>query len=620
MDRRLTTIVAADIAGFSALIGRDEEGTLTALRAYRTDLIDPLIATHKGRIANTAGDSLLIEFPSAVEAVRCAIALQDGMAARNADIADDRRILYRIGINVGDVVDQDGDLLGDGVNIAARLEGLAPPGGIVLSQTVHDQIRDKLDLNLADLGDVQVKNIARPVRAHHLRREGEKLQVRTKRAGRRRLVPLAVICCAVLLAGVVAWTFIAPQSDTVEQASDTLPDKPAIAVLAFDNLSGDPNQEYLSDALSEDIIGALARIKDILVIARNSSFIYKGKPVKIQEVGRDLGVHYVLEGSIQRSDDRMRVTAQLIDAQTGLHVWARKYDRDVSDIFAVKDEITREIVTSMNAELVDGDMYWMRAPSIDNLEAWLVAVESVKPWETWTQEGTRQSIDLLNRALALDPDSPAIHAYLSWRHSRLARMRWDDDPDAMTRKAIDFAEKAISLGPDVPDGYGAMASVLWQKGDRSGAIAHAEKALSLAPNDAGFLAGTAYYQQKEMNVDQSIALFKQAILLNPKAQDWIYENYGEALVMAGQYEKAMVAYQVVLDRGRGGSVAVDCHLGMALAHDAQGNGDLASQAIQAALTLNPKLTLGYLRKVQTYSDQAYEEEWLADLGRLGIPE
>lgn len=301
MERRLTTIVAADIAGFSRLIGLDEEATLTAQRAHLSELVDPLLEKHGGRIANTAGDSLLIEFPSAVEAVRCCIVLQEGMAKRNAEIPDEHRILYRVGINVGDVVDRDGDLLGDGVNIAARLEALAPPGGIVVGRGVRDQVRDRLELNLIDLGKVEVKNISRPVHAFQVLREGEAALPLAEPAPQRRVWMIAAALLMVVLAGAGYWYIQRPEFRPADPAkmAYALTDEPAIAVLAFDNLTGDSEQEHVSDGLSEDIITALARMKGLLVMARNSSFAYKGKAVDVRQIAEELSVRYVMEGSLQ---------------------------------------------------------------------------------------------------------------------------------------------------------------------------------------------------------------------------------------------------------------------------------------------------------------------------------
>lgn len=345
MQRRLTTIVAADVAEYSRLIGLDEEGTLAALRGHREALIDPLLEQYGGRVANTAGDSLLIEFPSAVEAVRCAIAVQEGMVERNANIPEDQRIEFRVGINVGDVVDQDGDLLGDGVNIAARLEAQAPPGGIVLSRSVRDQVRDRMDLDLADLGEIEVKNIARPVRAFQVVGDGE--IARSLPSGRSlRRVSWYVAALVLVVAGAAGWWRFGAENEPAEiDPILALPTGPKIVVLPFDNLSGDPDQDYFVDGLVEDLTTRLTEHGYLYVIARNSAFKYKGKSPDVRDVGVDLGVDYVVEGSVRRSGDRIRVNAQLLDAHDGTHIWARTYDRDfdVAGLFGIQDELTTPI-------------------------------------------------------------------------------------------------------------------------------------------------------------------------------------------------------------------------------------------------------------------------------------
>ncbi|WP_284735855.1 adenylate/guanylate cyclase domain-containing protein [Dongia deserti] len=311
--RRLCAILAADVAGYSQLMGADEDGTLTALTAHRRDLIDPAIAEHAGRIVKTTGDGLLVEFASVVDAVRCAVDVQRGMAERNHAVPENQRLAFRIGLNLGDVIVQNDDLYGDGVNVAARLEALAEPGGICLSASAHEQVRDKIaTVRFEDLGEQRVKNIARPVRAYRV---------------------------ALGLAG------------PVPSPVPTLSSSPSIAVLPLDNMSTDPEQEHFADGLAEDLITDLARVAGLLVVARNSTFTYKGRPVSITQVGRELGVRYVMEGSVRKVDNRVRITAQLIDAATNAHVWADRYDRDLTDIFAVQDEVTREIVGALKVRL-----------------------------------------------------------------------------------------------------------------------------------------------------------------------------------------------------------------------------------------------------------------------------
>jgi adenylate cyclase len=363
--RRLCAILAADVAGYSRLMGDDEEGTLTALTVHRRELIDPAVAEHAGRIVKTTGDGLLVEFSSVVDAVSCAVEIQRGMAGRNHAAPHDRQLAFRIGVNLGDVIVQNDDLYGDGVNVAARLEALAEPGGICLSASAYEQVQGKIAaVRFEDLGEQRVKNIARPVRAYR-----------------------------------VGFGSAGPVPSSVS----ALPGLPSIAVLPLDNMSADPEQEYFADGLAEDLITDLSKIAGLLVIARNSTFTYKGRPVSVAQVGRELGVRYVVEGSVRKVDNRVRITAQLIDVATGTHVWADRYDRDLTDIFAVQDEVTREIVGALRLRLTPDERRRMTAHGTTNLETYDLFLRGRELAWLHTREAGTQASGLLRRALELDP-------------------------------------------------------------------------------------------------------------------------------------------------------------------------------------------------------------------------
>lgn len=370
-ERRLTAILAADVAGYSRLMGSDEEGTLARLKAHRLALVDPKIGEYRGRIVKTTGDGLLAEFASVIDATRCAVEVQRGMGERNAEVAQDKRIEFRIGINVGDIIIDGNDIFGDGVNVAARLEGLAEPGGICVSGRVQEDVNGKLDIAFEDAGEQALKNIARPVRVY---------RVRTEKAA--------------------------------VKASSALPDKPSIAVLPFQNMSGDPEQEYFADGLAEDIITSLSKVPKLFVIARNSTFTYKGKAVDVRQVARELGVRYVLEGSVRRSGERLRITGQLIDAATGNHVWAERYDRPLRDVFDVQDEITKEIVLALSVELTDGERALLFSRSTRSLEAWLEAIRGFDHWVEGSPKGIREARLHFERAIAIDPDYTLALAFI----------------------------------------------------------------------------------------------------------------------------------------------------------------------------------------------------------------
>ncbi len=623
MERKLTTIVAADVAEFSRLVAANEEATLTALHEHRTELIDPLLGAHSGRIANTAGDSLLIEFPSAVEAIRFTIAFQAGMAERNAIIPKDRRIEFRAGVNVGDVMTDGQDLLGDGVNIAARLEAMAPPGEIVISRTVHDQIRDRLSLGFDDLGEVEVKNIPRPVQAYHVRQSGS-VQTPTGASvnwKRSRWVTMAIAAVAAI-AVIGVWE-LALRPDVAPANQDAmlypLPDKPSIAVLAFENLSGDAGQEFLADGFTEDIISGLARFPDIFVIARRSAEVYRDKSVPIRQVSEELGVQYVLEGGVQRDGDQLRVTARLVDALSGDHIWSRTFDREVENLFAVKDDLTRNILNGIGGNILHGDTHYARGEGVRSLDAWLLGHESYKLDLTNEKPNMIKALELMQEALALEPKSGQLHAWTSWRYSRLAAFQYIDDPTAAMASARQHAEKSIELAPDEPDGYGALAFVERMSGRHLRAIELGERAVRIAPNDAGFIAVLGQYKANGGLADEAVQLYQTATRLNPRAENWVWEGYGEALAIAGQYENALEIYQTAIDRGISGFALGDVHLGMAYVNGSLGNDEAATKHVKLALKAVPAFSVKFFEQWPPYEAE-YKSNWVETLRRAGIPE
>ena len=476
-ERRLAAILAADVAGYSRLIGADEEGTLAALRAMRAEVIDPAIATHRGRLVKTTGDGLLVEFASVLDALRCAVDVQREIAGRDADTPSDRRIELRIGIHQGDIVVEDGDILGDGVNVAARLEALAHPGGIYVSARVQEDAAGRLDLAFADLGDQTLKNIARPIRVY--------------RVGSHKA------------------------SAAPSQAPLPLPDKPSIAVLPFQNISGDPEQEVFADGMVEDITTALSKLRWFFVIARNSSFAYKGRTVDVKQVGRELGVRYVLEGSVRKGGNRLRITAQLVEAETGNHVWAERYDRDLSDIFAVQDEITERVVAAIEPELYAAEDIRSRRKPPDSLDAWECVIRALSAIGLGTRDANAEAERLCRRAIAIAPDYAMAHSLLAW--ALLRRTIWagnlpdvapeigaetqttlaldDRDPWAhlvqgvllsrlhRTAEAVQALRRALSLNPNFALAHAYLANLLVWQGLREEAVEGAEHALRLSPHD-----------------------------------------------------------------------------------------------------------------------------------------
>ena len=413
-SRRLAAIFAGDIAGYSRLMGVDEEGTLRQLKLHRKELVDPKILEHRGRIVKTTGDGMLVEFSSAVDAVRCAVDVQQGMAERNVNVPAEKRIEFRVGINVGDIIIEDDDIFGDGVNVAARLEGLATPGGIMVSRTVHDQVRDKLNFSFEDIGEQSVKNIVRPVRAYRVEING-----------------LSV--------------------DRGSLDVDAVLKRPAIAVLPFANLTNDAEQEYFADGLTEDIITALSCWRLFPVIARNSTFVYKGRAVKVQQLAQELGARYIIEGSVRKGGDRVRVTVQLIDSETGHHVWAERYDRKLDDIFALQDEITERIVAVVAPELERAERQRAISKPPSDLYAWDFYLRGMSSLHELTKEGNQTARQMFERAVALDPTYSRGYTGVAYSHYRDVLLGYSEDGDRSLASSLEFAQRAVAL--DETDGF-----------------------------------------------------------------------------------------------------------------------------------------------------------------------
>ena len=483
MERRLAAILAADMVGYSRLMEADEEGTIARQKAHRAELIDPVIAGHKGRIVKTTGDGLLIEFSSVVDAVRCAVEVQEAMASREADFAGDERIAYRVGVNLGDIVIDGDDILGDGVNIAARLEALAEPGGICVSDVVYQSIRGKLAIDFDDLGDQQVKNIAQPVRVHRIRLGDAASQIE------------------------------------IYEAAPTildLPDKPSIAVLPFDNMSGDPEQEYFADGIAEDIITGLSRMRWLFVSARNSSFTYKGRAVDIKAVSRELGVRYVLEGSVRKSGNRTRITVQLIDATTGNHLWAERYDRELADVFAVQDEITETVVATIEPQLyaAEGERAKRKAP--ESLDAWDLTMRSMPHLWRNTGPDTVRAQELLEAAIDRDPTYARALGLLGFSYIWNVWMGWGENPTRLIPEAESAARRAIQNDDQDPWAHLAMGAVYGYARRHDDAVHEVRMALELNPSFSMAYAWLGIIMGYAGKVEPAIEALDQAYRINPR--------------------------------------------------------------------------------------------------------
>ena len=505
VERRLAAILAADVAGYSRLMGEDEEGTLAALKAIRRELGDPKIAEHRGRIVKTTGDGLLVEFPSVVDAVRCAVEFQREMAVRNADVPAERRIEFRIGINLGDIIIDEDDIYGDGVNVAARLEALAEPGGICVSRVVRDQVRDKLDVSFDDLGEQQVKNIARPVHIFRVH----------------------------LGEGAAA---------EPEPARLALPDKPSLAVLPFQNMSGDPEQEYFADGIVEDITTAIARLPWLFVIARNSSFTYKGKAVDVKQVGRELGVRYVLEGSVRKAGNRVRITGQLIDTTTGAHIWADRFDGGVDDIFDLQDQVASSVTGAIEPKLRLSEIERAARKPTESLDAYDLYLRAIALFHKYTEEGMSDAVNLSKRALAIDPSYAPAAALIGWSRFLLRLQGWGAVSDAECVEAVLLARQAIEAGRDDPDPlWMAGVTVALLAGDHSTAMGAIDRALALNPNSAIAWSARGWVLGFQNQPGPAIEALRHAMRLSPldPLAYFFTSGLSFANLAAGRYEEAI---------------------------------------------------------------------------------
>jgi adenylate cyclase len=581
--RKLAAILAADVVGYSRLTGLDEEGTLKRLRKLRRELINPAIALHRGRIVKTAGDGILIEFSSVVDAVRCAIEVQRGMDGRNAEIAADRRIEFRVGINVCDVVVEGDDLLGDGVNVAARLEGIAEPGGICVSEDAYRQVQSKVSVEFLDLGEQQLKNIARPVRVYKIM-----LETPSGRKQAQRVLPL--------------------------------PDKPSIAVLPFQNMGGDPEQEYFADGIVEEITTALSRFRQLFVIARNSSFTYKGRSVDVKQVGRELGVRYVLEGSVRKAANRVRITGQLIDSVSAAHIWADRFDGALEDIFDLQDQVTASVVGAIMPKLEQAEIERTKRKPTENLDAYDHFLRGIARLHQWTKEANDEALRLFYRAIELDPDFAAAYGQATWCY---VWRKWNGgvtDPEREVAETARLARRAVQLGKDDAfalcwAGY-ALASVVGKLEDGA---AFMDRALVLNPNlaRAWHLSGWLRIWLGKPNLAiEHLARAMRLSPLDPLTPSMQTAN-AYAHLYTGHYEEAVSwAEQAIREQPNYQTAVRSLAASAALA----GQLEKAQRAMARLRQLEPTLRISNLRDVLG-SYRAEDFARLADgLRKAGLPE
>ncbi len=585
IERRLAAILAADMVGYSRLMERDEAGTLGRLKALRQDVIAPKIAGHRGRIVKTTGDGMLAEFDSVAEAVQSAVEIQKTMAERNACVPEDRRVLFRIGINLGDIIIEGEDIYGDGVNVAARLEELAQPGGICISNAVYEQIERILNLRYEDLGEQKVKNIERPIRGYSV---------------------WANLCQAARI-----------ETPASSAGSHAEPDNPSIAALPFDNMSADEEQEYFADGITEDIITALSKISGLFVIARNSTFTYKGKAVDVKQVSRELGVRYVLEGSVRKAGNRVRITAQLIDAADGCHVWAARFDRDLTDVFALQDEITSNVVTALHVRLVEGEQARVWHKSTDNLFAWECLMQGLPHFRRFTREENARARSLFQKAVELDPGYAAGWVWLAWTHWADARFVWSESPGDAVAEAALLADNALGLDDGLSEVHALLGAIHLMRRDYDQAVAAGEKAVALDPNGADVTALLAMTLNWSGRAEEAGALVDKAMRLSPLYSAWYLAVQAHARRLTGRYEEAAASYRASIQRNPN---HIGPHIGLTACYAQMGRDEEARAQGAQVLRINPTFTLARYAESLTYRDEADSQRSLAALRKAGLPE
>jgi adenylate cyclase len=585
IERRLAAILAGDVVGYSRLMGVDEVGTLRALKAIRRELADPAIAAHHGRIVKTTGDGILIEFPSVVDAVACAVAIEEGMVARNAGVPEDKRIVFRIGINIGDIIVDEADIHGDGVNIAARLEALAEPGGICLSDDAYRQVRGKIDAAFSDMGEQALKNIAQPVRTWHLAIGGEP----------------------------------GSQADTPAKPQLSLPDKPSIAVLPFQNMSGDPEQEYFADGMVEELTAALSRVRSFFVIARNSSFAYKGRAVNVKQVGHELGVRYVLGGSVRKAGGRVRITAQLVEATTGNQIWSDRYDGAIEDIFDLQDRITESVVGAIHPSILLAEIERTKRKRPESLDAYDCVLRAFP--HVWALDPAANALALghLNRAIEIESDYPLALSMSAWCQAQKAIYQWTLLPDEAKAEALRLAKLAGDMNNDDPMVLTMLCAAHSVVGDLDMASALIEKALALDPNSAIAWNRSGWVNHYFMRPEVAIVQFQRAMRLSPfdpmnfnclfgiGGAHWVAGRYDEALfwIRKGSLEHPPMVAIVRI---------------MAACLVRLGRISEAREMVRQRRDDYPDLTISNVIATIPFRDADFVRRYVEDLRKAGLPE
>jgi adenylate cyclase len=623
--RKLTAILSADVEGYSRLMDDDEEATIRTLTSYRTAMSD-LIQQYRGRVVDTTGDNLMAEFTSVVDAVNCAVEIQRELAERNTEVAYNRKMEFRIGVNLGDVIEQKNRIYGDGVNIAARVEAMAEAGGICITGSAYDQVANKLGLEYENLGEHQVKNISTPIRVYRvLTYPGAAAHrvTQAKKAVRHkwRIVAIALSVIMMLaIAAVAIWEnyFHLPPVEIVatEDKVFNLPKGPKVAVLPFDNMSGDPEQDYLSDGLTENIITGLSGYPRLFVIARHSSFFYKGKSVNVQQVAKELGVRYVIEGSVQKAVNRLRITVQLIDAVTGHHMWAEKYDRDLNDIFEIQDQITMQVIRALAVELTEGDQFRTRLKRPGNIEAFIKLLKALELWRQSNKEDNVHARQLIKESIQLDPQQP--ESYLIMALTYLDDIWYgSESPLFSFAQASNNLKKAMALDNNNSDAYTVLCYLLAMKRDHEEAIAAAKHAITLNPSaaDAYFGLGIAFFFSSKP--EEALDYLKKAVRLNPMPPGDYYLILGHCYRELERFAEALEVYKKAVEIAPS---SIYAHLGSAVTYINLGREHEAREAASKVLSIDPDFSLNADRKASPHKNRDGVKRFYEAARKAGLPD
>jgi adenylate cyclase len=611
-QRRLAAILSADVVGYSGLMRRDEQATLASLKESR-QIIARLVAEQGGRVDDTAGDSVLAEFPSVVRAVECALAIQEALRRRNEPLPEDRQMRFRIGINLGDVIADEETIYGDGVNVAARTQALADPGGISICGPAYEQVKDKLDLNVESLGRQQFKNIAEPVVCYRVVSAGDIASPDSKAPRSVLLAGLALLAIAAVVAGSVLW-----QRGVEEPARQQEPPaRPSVVVLPFSNLSADPEQEYFSDGITNDIITDLSRLQSLRVIARASAFAYKDQPIDVTDIGRDLGVRYVVEGSVQKAGGRLRINVHVTDSQTGFDLWGERYDGSVDDLFAVQDDVTRQIVDTLAVQLSPEERRNIGRAATRSFEAYDLFLRGLTQFRPRTPEGNKRAVDSYTRAIELDPQFARAYGGLAVALTVAYFRGWTDSPAETLERALALARKAVELDDQSPQTHWALGYAHLYRKEYDQAIAAVERAIDLAPNYADGYGLLAHIKNFTGDHEQALSLIQNAMDLNPYYTFDYPWNLGRAYYGLERYAEAAQALETALEKN---ATAAQVRLFLASSYLRLGRADDAEWEIEQVVMADPGFTVSQVANTLPLVDQTRLDGLLDDLRQVGLPE